>query len=182
MSHEQASPSARNGAETEVALAPIARDEAPVLRNLFELYVHDFSEHVPLDLQPSGRFEIPLADAWWTRDDHFPFFVRHCGRLAGFALVRRGSRLSGDRDVVDLDQFFVVRGVRRRGVGHAAAHAAFRAVPGRWEVRVRQSNVPARAFWPRVIEAWIGGGRHVAAAPFVVSGVDWEVYRFESPA
>jgi predicted acetyltransferase len=180
MSPRQASPSAGNAPETEVTLAPVSRDDAPVLRNLFELYVHDFSEHVPLELQPSGRFDVPLSDVWWTRDDHFPFFVRHRGKLAGFALVRRGSRVTADPDIIDFAEFFVARGVRRRGVGRAAAHAAFRALTGRWEVRVRGTNAPARAFWAGAVEAW--AGRPVVSEPFSSGAVEWEVFRIESPA
>ena len=34
-------------------------DDAPILRNLGELYAYDFSETVPLELHASGRFEVP---------------------------------------------------------------------------------------------------------------------------
>jgi hypothetical protein len=59
-------------AQTEVALEPIARERASVLQNLFELYVHDFSEQVPLQLQESGRFELSPGEVWWTRDATSP--------------------------------------------------------------------------------------------------------------
>src|SRR3954470_1620920 len=49
-------------AEPLVVLEPIARDQAFVLANLFELYVHDFSEQVPIDLQPNGRFDRPIDE------------------------------------------------------------------------------------------------------------------------
>ena len=44
-----------------IALHAIARSDAPVLANLFELYVHDFSEWMPLELKESGRFESHSA-------------------------------------------------------------------------------------------------------------------------
>ena len=59
-----------------ISLDPISKDHASVLRNLFELYVYDFSEQLPLTLKPSGLFEVRLGDEWWSRDDHFPFFIR----------------------------------------------------------------------------------------------------------
>jgi predicted acetyltransferase len=159
-------------------LEPIGRDENPVLSNLFELYAHDFSEFVPLDLKANGRFDIRISEHWWTRDDHFPFFLRWGGKLSGFALVRRGSRITGEREVMDMAEFFVVRGARGKGVGTSAAHALFAAFPGVWEIRVRPANVPAAKFWSRAVEAW--AGRTVAGARASSEGVLWDVLRVDT--
>jgi predicted acetyltransferase len=161
-----------------VVLEPIAKDQVPVLGNLFELYAHDFSEHMPLDLKSNGRFDVGLDDRWWTRDDHFPFFIRWNEKLSGFALVRRGSRVTGASDVMDVAEFFVVRGARGKAVGTSAAHALFTAFPGRWEIRVRRTNVSAMRFWSRALETWIG--RPAASEPFSAEGVDWDALRVES--
>jgi len=161
----------------QVVLEPIAKDQAPILRNLFELYAHDFSEYVPLELSPNGRFDVDLDDRWWTRDDHFPFFVRSQGKLCGFALVKRGSPITGERDVMDVAEFFVVRGARGRKVGTSAAHALFTAFPGAWEIRVRPANVAATKFWARAVEDFIG--RPSTGARRSVAGVDWDVFRIE---
>jgi predicted acetyltransferase len=160
-----------------VALEPITRDQAPVLRNLFELYVHDFSEYVPIDLQPSGRFDVPVGDQWWAREDHFPFFIRASGKLSGFALARRGSRVSAATDVMDVAEFFVLRGARRHGVGSAAAVALFDMFPGAWEIRIRRANPAALNFWVRVAASWLG--QPVAAQPLSIEGVDWDLLRVE---
>jgi predicted acetyltransferase len=160
-----------------VALEPIAPDQAPVLRNLFELYVHDFSEYLPIDLQPSGRFDVPVGDQWWAREDHFPFFIRAGGKLSGFVLVRRGSRISGATGVMDVAEFFVLRGARRHGVGSAAAVALFDMFPGAWEIRIRRANPAALKFWARVAASWLG--QPVAAQPLSIEGVDWDLLRVE---
>lgn len=162
----------------EVVLAPIARDQAGVLENLFELYVHDFSEHVPLDIKPNGRFDLPLEERWWTAQDHYPFFVRWKSKLAGFALVRRGSRITGASDIMDVAEFFVLRGARKKGVGTSAARALLAAYPGKWEIRIRKTNPAALKFWLRVVEPWSSGP--VSSQPFSSQGVDWEVLRIES--
>lgn len=158
--------------EPQVVLETIAADQAFVLANLFELYVHDFSEQVPLALKPNGRFDLPVDACWWASAEHFPFFIRSEGNLLGFALVRRGSRVTGVANVMDVAEFFVVRGARGRGVGRSAARALFAAFPGRWEIRVRQSNVAAIAFWQSVAQSWRG----VPApwTPFASAGVDWQ--------
>jgi predicted acetyltransferase len=162
-----------------VVLDLITEDGAPVLRNLFELYAHDFSEYVPLELNATGRFDAPIDREWWTDHDRHAYFVRDGGKLVGFALVRKGSRVSDDGDVMDVAEFFVVRGARRKGIGVKAAHALFAAFPGAWEMRVRRANVPARAFWTRAAAAW--NDSSVTITAFVSKGVDWEVIRLGSP-
>lgn len=164
--------------EPLVVIEPIARDQAFVLANLFELYVHDFSEQVPLDLQPNGRFDLPVDERWWQSDDHFPFLLRVDGKLSGFALVRRGSRVTEQLDVMDVAEFFVVRGARGKGVGTRAAQALFAAFPGAWEIRVRKTNVAASKFWHKVAAG--SAGRTPTVTAYSAKGVDWEVLRLDS--
>jgi predicted acetyltransferase len=161
-----------------VTLAPIRPEQGSVLRNLFELYAHDFSEQVPLELEPSGRFEIQVGEVWWTRSDHFPFFIRASEQLLGFALVRRGSRVTDATEVMDVAEFFVLRGARGKHVGTTAAHELFSAFPGLWEIRVRESNRAALSFWSRAAARWLG--LPVTPSVFSSDGVSWNVLRLDS--
>ncbi len=171
-------PVVRIAPPSAVVLEPIGREQAPVLLNLFELYAYDFSDVVPLELKPNGRFDVSPGDRWWDRDDHFPFFIRWNGKLVGFALVRRGSRVTDADGPMDVAEFFVVRAARGNKVGAAAANALFAAFPDRWEIRVRRSNVSAMKFWSRTLEIWLG--RPVTSDPFIAEGVDWDVLRIDS--
>ena len=166
--------------ESAVVLQRIGREGASILHNLFELYVYDFSEHMPLQLRDSGRFEITPGEDWWTREDHFAFLLRWREKLAGFALVRAGSRVTGAPGVMDVAEFFVLRGLRGRGIGRSAAHALFQAFPGAWEVRVRRTNVAALAFWSRAAGTY--ADQPVVISPFSVDGVEWDVLRWGSSA
>ena len=160
-----------------VVLEPIEKERATVLRNLMEFYAHDFSEHVALELNESGRFEVTLGDEWWT-DGHYPFFIRCDQKLCGFALARRGSKFTEAADVMDVAEFFVIRGARKQGVGASAARILFGTFPGAWEIRVRQSNEAALEFWSRVVEEW--SGRAVTSARVCFGGGDWNVLRIEA--
>lgn len=134
-----------------VAVVPALRAQRDVLERLVQLYVYDFSEVLAIEMGDDARFAAdPLRDVW---DDprRFPFFVRVGDRLAGFAAVQRGSRLSGAPDVWDMAEFFIVRRHRRAGVGAEAARRIFALHRGRWEVRQRRENAAATAFWRRVI-------------------------------
>lgn len=141
-----------------------------VLRHLFEYYVYDFSELVPLDVDESGRFDVgrferlladPLCDA---------FVIRAFGKLAGFAVHEARSRITREEGVHDVAEFFVLRRYRRAGVGARAATTLFERFPGRWEVRQIAANVAATAFWRSVIAAHTSGA-------FTEETVDTERFR-----
>lgn len=163
-----------------VEVVPAPPEQEPLLANLFELYAHDFSEFVALELGADGRFGFAQLPSYWTEPGRHPFLVRVNGHPAGFVLVWKGSQVSGDAEVWDVAEFFVIRRYRRLGVGTAAAHAVWRRLPGRWEVRVLDQNQRAQAFWARAVGEFTGD----AAAPKVVDseGVRWHVFSFESEA
>ena len=140
-----------------VSLVPVLPPSRATLDNLMQLYVHDWSELLPLELDAQGRFASPPLDAYFREPDHHAFFIESQGNLAGFALVAARSRLTGAPDVRDVAEFFVARGHRRRGVGVAAAAALFARFEGAWEVRQRDENRAATAFWRRAIERFTGG-------------------------
>jgi predicted acetyltransferase len=140
-----------------VSLVPVRPPSRPALANLMQLYVHDWSELLPLDLDAEGRFASPPLDAYFRERDHHAFFIESDGKLAGFALVVARSRLTGAPGVHDVAEFFVARGYRRRGVGVSAAAALFARLAGDWEVRQRDENQAATAFWRRAIGQFTGG-------------------------
>src|SRR5277367_1777145 len=115
-------------------------DHEPVLANLLELYVHDFSEFLDLDIGENGRFGYPSLPLYWSELGHHPFLIRADGKLTGFALVKNVPGVSGSEAVWDMAEFFVLRGYRRRGVGKLAAHELWRRFSGRWDVRVMHRN------------------------------------------
>ena len=78
--------------------------------------------------------------------------LRVGGKLAGFALISERSKVTGKSGVFDVTEFFVLRRFRRQGVGRAAAFAAFDRFGGPWEVRQREENSNATAFWRRTID------------------------------
>jgi len=161
-----------------VEVRPAEAEEEPVLANLLELYTHDFSEIVDLQLKPDGRFGYPRLALYWREEGRFPFLVRVDGNLAGFALVSKGSEISGDPGVWDMAEFFVARGWRKRGIGAAVAHEIWRRFPGPWEVRVLEGNHAARAFWASAVDAFTRG-----SAETYIHGTPerrWQVFSFLS--
>jgi predicted acetyltransferase len=163
----------------DITLIRASESDQVTLNNLLHLYVHDFSEFVGVVPTEQGWFSYPHLPLYWQNPDRTPFLIRAGGDLAGFALTSRGSLISGDREVFDLAEFFVVRGLRRRGVGKAAASAIFSELPGPWEVRVIGSNRPAQGFWQSAIGQYTSG--LFTIDPWVSErGADGHVFRFTS--
>ena len=142
---------------TDITLERAAPDRGAALANLFQLYIHDFSEQWAGEgrgeLEEDGRFApYPFLDSYWTELDRVPLLIRAEGRLAGFCLLNRQQH--GGRPVDwNMAEFFVVRKHRRAGVGAAAASQVFQARAGVWEVAVARRNTAALGFWRGVIAA-----------------------------
>lgn len=141
----------------QIDLARASIDDAARLTHLFQYYVYDLSETVGLDCGEDGRFALPSFDAYWSDTWRHPHLVRVDGKLAGFALVHRRSRITGDDNTWDVAEFFVMRKYRRRGVGKTVATRLFEAHRGPWEVRELAANHRAIAFWRRVIADYTRG-------------------------
>ena len=152
-----------------VVVVPATLDDQPVLANLMELYAHDFSEFIELELGADGRFGYPHLPLYWQEPDRHPFLIKVNGALSGFVLAKRQG------DVWDMAEFFVVRGQRKRSIGTRAARQIWQSFPGDWEVRVMESN-PAHRFWEAAIAGFVG--QPVPFVPVSKDGRDWRVFRF----
>ncbi len=140
-----------------VTLEPCAAERRLALEAMFQLYVHDFTEHWAGtdrgELQEDGRFpEYPHLDRYWVEPQCSAWIIRVDGHLAGFALLSATSH-SGEPADHDMAEFFVVRKHRRAGIGFGAASELISARRGQWEIAVTRANVGALAFWRRVAAA-----------------------------
>jgi predicted acetyltransferase len=154
------------------------RDEAPVLANLLELYIHDFSELIDVELDGDGRFGYPDLALYWSDPARYPFLIKTDATLAGLALVKRMRGLLRDEMVWDVAEFFVVRGHRKRGIGTLAAHALWRQRPGKWQVRVMESNAAAARFWERAVARFTND--NTTPVDVEKDGRRWRVFSFSS--
>ncbi len=153
-------------------------EQEPILANLLEFYVYDFSEFMGLPLDEAGRFGYTQLPLYWQEMDRYPFLIKVNGIWAGFALVRRGSQISGATHSWDMAEFFIMRGHRRLRIGQIAAGEVWKRFPGSWEVRVLDWNKTAKAFWGRAIGEFTG--KTVAPMAFEKNGKVWQVFAFES--
>lgn len=153
-----------------VELAEVTEGSRHILRNLFTVYFSELSqwdELVALNEhglpvwtafgKPPPRTHDECADYnWWIRDGCRQYLILADGKPAGFVLINAGpNELPSGVDYELLD-FFIAHKYRRQGVGRQAARAAFDLFAGRWEVAELTENIPAVAFWNKVIDEYTG--------------------------
>ena len=163
-----------------VTLDAATPNDATLLGNLMELYIHDLRAIFPdVSLGPDGRFGYPRLPLYWSEPDRrFPFLIRCDSHVAGFVLATRGSPVDDDPDTYDVAEFFVMRRYRRSGVGRQAALLLWRQLPGKWTVRVTEANRGAIPFWQGVMcESSLGD---VTTSTRPGRPAPWRVYSFDS--
>ena len=127
------------------------------LKNLIQLYIHDFNDFLAPDRKigvgEDGRFaDVLKLDQYWTDANRAVWFIRVGGALAGFALLNETSHCGRSVDY-NMGEYFVARTFRRDGIGTQAAIDLIDMHDGQWEIAVGARNLPALKFWPRVVAA-----------------------------
>jgi predicted acetyltransferase len=142
-----------------VTVVPVDGSMRAVVERLAQLERHDLSEVLGWMPDDAGHFEVPRLDRFFTEPGHEAHLIRVDGALAGFCLVR-----PIEDDVAFIHSFFVVRGMRRRGVGRAAAAELLARRRGRWAIAFLEQYAEVGPFWRAVAEdaaagAWSEGRR-----------------------
>lgn len=150
-------------ADVSVRLADVS--DRPILERLWLLFRHDMSEFSGELPHPDGTFRNNRLQAAFTETGWAPYLLTTGENPVGLAFVRG---LTGPTRV--LSSFFVVRGVRRTGIGLRAIRQVVAKHPGPWEVAFQAENVAAVRFWRRVAtevagEGWAEDVRPVPGRP-----------------
>jgi predicted acetyltransferase len=163
-----------------VELEPASRWRQATFRNLWQFYMYEFSRFLDWIVPEDGRFAEDDLDGCWTNPKRQPFFIRVDGMPAGFAIIdeREQSKLTGERDVRELTELFVMPAFRRVGVGERAATQLFDRFPGRWELGVLEQNVAALPFWRNVVGRYTVG--RFAECDAVMEDRTFRVLSFDS--
>lgn len=136
------------------ALRAVATDhDRLVLERLWQLYAHDLSEFRGSLPDGEGLFRAGRLPIYLAEPDRACHLVLHDDAVVGFGLVRG---LVAEPRV--LGELFVLRAVRRAGVGAEAARLLLAAYPGCWEVAFQEANPGAARFWRR-LAAEVAGDR-----------------------
>ncbi|MEP7254031.1 MAG: GNAT family N-acetyltransferase [Ginsengibacter sp.] len=133
-----------------------SREYHDAIKNLMQLYMHDFSEYVEQDVEEDGLYKpYPGLEDYWNQDTgKFPYIIKKENKYAGFILVKRNVSVT---DSFSIAEFFILKKYRKAGIGRAAAKQIFDLYKGNWEVHQRENNLAARSFWEKVIHEYTSG-------------------------
>ena len=128
----------------------------PIIEQLLQLYEYDASEFYGADLEADGRYHVMDPDDLW-RPGYHVYLLSVDVHLAGFAFVARHASYLDGTETWLIDEFFVMRKYRRRGVGEHVACTLFDRFPGRWELGQLPENIPSQTFWRQVVGRYTKG-------------------------
>lgn len=138
-----------------ITIERVSLEDKPILWRLLQLYLYDFTQYEPEDINAQGEYDYPYFDAYWEEPERHPLFIRVDGKLAGFVLVRQMPESEDNR--FSIAEFFVMHAYRRQGVGTLAAQTVFDSFGPLWEVCQVRTNTPAIAFWQHTIDSYTNG-------------------------
>jgi predicted acetyltransferase len=130
-----------------VELIPVDRTYRAVLENLGHLYRYDLSGAYRLLPNPDGTFNNRRLDLFLAGTDpaHRAWLITAAGSVCGFVMTTPTVD-----DGTSISDFFIVRAVRRSGVGREAARQVIAMFPGQWSIAFQSYNPGAQRFWSQV--------------------------------
>ena len=134
-----------------VTVCPATAEEWPVVERLAQLERHDLSQFRGYVPRADGTYAFDRLDLFRAEPARQAWLIRYGLTLAGFALTRPLE--SGG---TSMSAFFIVRGLRRHGVGLEAARELLRLIPGVWGIAFQDENADAQPFWERVATDTVG--------------------------
>lgn len=140
-----------------------------IINNLYPLYLHDLSEIWGWKPNKYGVYEedetLTLSDQnkvfdiWWEKPSTlFPYLIKADDIPAGFALVATPPYTPHNSEFY-MNEFFILRPFRGKGVAEAAAVQLLNSHAGTWELQTNPTEVNRRAqsFWRRTINNYTSG-------------------------
>ena len=143
-------------APTSRHFCPVTAEEWPVVERLAQLERHDLSQFRGYVPRVDGTYAFDTLDLFRTEPGRQAWLIRYGVTLAGFALTRPVE--SGGTSMY---AFFIVRGLRRHGVGLQSARELLRLIPGVWGIAFQDENADAQPFWERVATDAVGDRWHL---------------------
>ncbi|AJS58856.1 acetyltransferase [Paenibacillus sp. IHBB 10380] len=139
-----------------------------IINNLYPLYLHDLSEIWGWLPNKYGVYEEDgtqtlneqnkVFDIWWEKPSIlFPYLIKVNEIPAGFALVATPPYTPHGSDYY-LNEFFLLRPFRGKGIAENAAKEVFNNHMGSWELQTNptEANVRAQNFWKKTIKGYAG--------------------------
>ncbi|MBQ8522141.1 MAG: GNAT family N-acetyltransferase [Clostridia bacterium] len=151
-------------------LKQIDNQNLNILKNLFQLYIHDISKELPWDCDDNGIFEAYSLSEWIENKDNFGYLVYIEDKLAGFVMVDKEFKvLENQANSYNLSEIFILNNYKGKGLASSVVKQVFNIFKGNWECRPVPKSISALTFWERVFKNNF---------PYNVTKHEWKENRF----
>ncbi|MBE7680868.1 GNAT family N-acetyltransferase [Paenibacillus sp. P13VS] len=146
-------------------------EEKFIINNIYPLYLHDLSEVWEHKINRYGVFENDdtrtlmeqnrVFDIWWEHPNVlFPYLITVDDIPAGLAFVATSPFIPCPHyNDYYMNEFFLLRNYRGKGVGEEAVRQIIGKMPGRWELQTNptERNERAKRFWRKTLNTCTNG-------------------------
>ncbi len=133
-------------------LIKITNENLYILKNLFQLYIHDISKELPWDVNSDGLFEAYSLDDWLNNKNNFGYIIYVENIVAGFVMVDKEFKvLENTNNNLNLSEIFILNNYKGKGLAKAVALKIFSSHSANWEVRPVPKSESAYKFWENVL-------------------------------
>ncbi|WP_144512183.1 GNAT family N-acetyltransferase [Bacillus sp. FJAT-22090] len=133
-----------------ILLQAAIKTEAPILRNLYSLYLHDLSKFTTnIDIGPNGFFHYDDLDSFWETEGISPYFIKSGNDIIGFLLLLERPFLKKENDF-SINDMFILNKYKGKGLGRKVLETLFEEKRGTYYVIELVENLPAVSFWKKV--------------------------------
>lgn len=138
-----------------IEIKKVESKDKSVLQNLFQLYMHDITKDLPMDVTSHGLFEYNEIDEYFTQEGHYAYFIYVDENIAGFVMIDNSFMvLDAKEDCYDLSEMLILNAYKGKGIGKKVAFEIFDMHRGDWEVKPIPRSESADLFWERVISKY----------------------------
>lgn len=153
-----------------IELKAINNNDLSVLKNLFQLYIHDISHELPWNVNADGLFEAYSLDDWFKDENNFGFIIYVENNIAGFVMIDKEFKvLTNTENSLNLSEIFILNNFKGKGIAKKVALKIFDTYKSNWEIRPVPTSNSAEAFWQKVFSK---------SFPYPVTKHEWKENRF----
>lgn len=139
-----------------IKLLRIESKDKSILQNLFQLYLHDITASLPMDVNEHGLFEYNYLDYYFTEErSRYAYLIYIDNKIGGFVLIDDDFMVLDKQKNVpcyNLSEMFILNSYKKQGYGEFVAKQIFDMYKGNWEIRPVPRSDGARRFWLRVVK------------------------------
>lgn len=139
-----------------IELKKIESKDKIILINLFQLYMHDITLSLPMDVNNHGLFEYNETDYYFNNKEGYdPYLIINDNKYIGFVLINKEFMvLNNEENNFNLSEFFILNAYKRKGIGKKIAFEIFDKYKGNFEIKPVPRSNTAKQFWENVIKEY----------------------------